>query len=62
MKARKILITAEAYDTPTVRLIRKYHDEEKSLEEIMKLTGLKRLSVNGYLPYSKVIYKNEEKM
>ena len=30
------------------------------MAEIMEITGLKKSSVNGYLPYSKVIYKSTE--
>ena len=60
MKMRKLLITAGAYENETSRLIGRLHKQGKSMKEIQELTGLGRSSVNGYLPYSKVIYKNVE--
>lgn len=32
----------------------------KSVLEIQEITGLRKSSVNGYLPYTKVVYKPEE--
>ena len=32
----------------------------KTVAEIQKLTGLGKSSVNGYLPYTKAVYKPEE--
>lgn len=61
MKMRKLLITAGAYSTDTSRIIGELYAEGKSASEIQALTGLKKSSINGYLPYSKVIYNHDEK-
>lgn len=60
MKIRKILITAGVYENDYSRLISKLYAEGKSFNDIMKITGLKRSSVSGYLPYAKGLYKNKE--
>ena len=60
MKMRKLLITAGVYKNETSELIVSLRDEGKSVSEIQSITGLSRSTVNGYLPYSKVIYKNTE--
>ena len=60
MKMRKLLITAGEFSNDTSRLIARLDLEGKSLSEISSITGLKRASINGYLPYKKVIYKNTE--
>ena len=60
MKMRKLLITAGVYATDTSRLIARLDAEGKTQAEISDITGLKRASINGYLPYKKVIYKNTE--
>ena len=60
MKMRKLLITAGVYSNDTSKLIVRLDLEGKSLSEISSITGLKRASINGYLPYKKVIYKNTE--
>lgn len=60
MKMRKLLITAGVYSTDTSRIIiGKLHAEGKSVSEIQAITGLKRSSINGYLPYSKIIYNHQ---
>ena len=61
MKMRKLLITAGVYSTDTSRIIGKLHAEGKSASEIQAITGLKKSSINGYLPYSKIIYNHDEK-
>ena len=60
MKMRKLLITAGVYFNDTSRLIAKLDAEGKNIAEISAITGLKRASINGYLPYKKVIYKNTD--
>ena len=60
MKMRKLLITAGVFSNDTSKLIARLDLEGKSLSEISSITGLKRASINGYLPYKKVIYKNTE--
>ena len=60
MKMRKLLITAGVYENETSELISRLKAEGKTNSEIQNITGLSRSSVNGYLPYTKVIYKNSE--
>lgn len=60
MKMRKLLITAGVYKNDTSELVGQLKSEGKPAQEIQSITGLSRSSVNGYLPYSKVIYKNTE--
>ena len=60
MKMRKLLITAGCYENDTSRLIARLSAEGKTIDEIGQAAGLRRASVNGYLPYKKVIYKNAE--
>lgn len=66
LKVRKILITAGQQEHRTIfdseigeEVLSLYHNG-KSTQEIAAITGLKRASINGYLPYSKTIYKMEE--
>lgn len=61
MKMRKLLITAGVYSTVTSEIVANLHAEGKSVQEIQEITGLKKSSINGYLPYSKVIYDQSEK-
>lgn len=66
LKVRKLLITAgyhyhiELYSTSISRKVNDLYEQGKSVAEVMELTGLSRASVNGYLPYSKSVYKLEE--
>lgn len=61
LKKRKLLITAGIYSTSTSRLVAKLYSEGKNVKEIQEITRLKKSSVNGYLPYKKVIYNQPEK-
>ena len=61
MKMRKLLITAGGYSTVTSEIVANLHAEGKSVQEIQAITGLKKSSINCYLPYSKVIYNQSEK-
>ena len=61
MKMRKLLITAGVYSTTTSKLIAELYVEGKNVKEIQSITGLKKTSINGYLPYSKVIYNHDDK-
>lgn len=60
LKVRKLLITAEEYHNSISDQINKLYSEGKSLTEIQQIMGLGRSSVNGYLPYTKVVYKPKE--
>lgn len=65
-KVKKLLITAgllfgkELYATDTGKLVLKLYKDGKTVDEIMRLTGHKRSSIFGYLPYTKTIYKAAE--
>ena len=61
MKMRKLLITAGVYSTDTSRIVGALQAEGKRVSEIQAITGLIKSSINGYLPYSKVIYNHDEK-
>ena len=60
LKARKILITSEAYSTNTSRTVRSLYQEGLRIPEIMEKTGLSRASVHSYIPYTKLIYNMSE--
>lgn len=60
MKTRKILITAGVYHTGISDQINSLWEDNWSISDIMKETGLSRSSVHSYLPYTKVIYNAEE--
>ena len=59
-KMRKILITAGAFENDISRMVGELYRDGKKLEEIQRITGLKRSAVNSYLPYNKGIYKQDE--
>lgn len=60
LKIRKILITAGAYHNEISDEVNELYAAGKSIAEIQCITGLGRSSVNGYLPYTKTVYKPEE--
>ena len=60
LKIRKLLITSGAYSNEISKVVNDLRAAGKSIAEIQELTGLKKSSVNGYLPYTKSIYKAEE--
>lgn len=60
LKIRKLLITAGAYSSDISDEVNELYQLGKSLEEIQSITGLGKSSINGYLPYTKTIYKPEE--
>ncbi|MCD8328839.1 MAG: hypothetical protein LUC25_07085 [Ruminococcus sp.] len=59
IKIRKLLITANCYRSEIADNVQRLL-EEKSVSEIMTITGLSKSSVNSYLPYAKPPYKAEE--
>ena len=65
-KIRKLLITAGIRDGVTYfsndasRKVLDLYRDGKSSEEIIRMTGLKRSSVLGYLPYRKGLYRARE--
>ena len=66
LKVRKILITAGVREQRTIfdselgNEVLALYRNGKSIQEIAAITGLKRASINGYLPYTKTIYKMDE--
>ena len=60
LKIRKLLITAGAYSNAVSDEVNRLHESGKSVEEIQMIMGLGKSSVNGYLPYMKSVYKQDE--
>ena len=56
MKARKLLITGGLYSTVLSRKVQELHAQGLIVAQITEKTGLKRASVNSYLPYINIIY------
>lgn len=61
LKTRKLLITAGVFSSEISETVNALKKEEKSIEEIMDITGLSRASVHSYLPYSKTVYNTNER-
>ena len=61
VRIRKILITAGVYRTARVDEIIKLRNENKSVNEISKITGIKPAAVRASLPYSKKPYNIDPK-
>lgn len=61
LKIRKLLVTAEVYDSPVCRRVQDLYAAGKNVKEICQLTGLSAASVSGYLPYRKTIYNLDER-
>jgi len=60
LKIRKLLITSGTYSNEISKVVNDLRAAGKSIVEIQELTGLKKSSVNGYLPYTKSVYKSED--
>ncbi len=60
LRTRKLLITAEYYSTETSRTVQTLVAEGRSVEEIMAATGLKRASINSYLPYKNLAFNLDQ--
>ena len=56
MKARKLLITGGLYSTSLSRKIQELHADGLTVAQITEKTGLKRASINSYLPYTNIVY------
>ena len=56
MKARKLLITGGLYSTAISRRVQGLHAQGLTVAQITEETGLKRASINSYLPYAHIIY------
>ena len=60
LKVRKLLITAGTYRNEISDEVNGLRAAGKSIADIQRITGLGKSSVNGYLPYSKAVYKPDE--
>jgi hypothetical protein len=56
MKARKLLITGGLYSTVLSRRVQELHAQGLTVVQITEKTGLKRASINSYLPYTNIVY------
>ena len=56
IRARKLLITANYFSSPTATTIQRMHAEGKTIEEISEALKLKTAAVNAYLPYDNLAY------
>ena len=56
MKARELLITGGLYSTSLSRKVQEFHAQGLTVAQITEETGLKRASINSYLPYEHIIY------
>jgi len=61
-KIRKLLITAGVrdkktyYESPVADHILTLHQQGRKVDDIVRLTGLSKSSVVGYLPHTKIVY------
>lgn len=60
LKVRKLLITSGKLSYPQTQEIQELQRAGKKMEEIQNILDLSRASINAYLPYSKVPYKESE--
>ena len=60
LKVKKLLITSGKLQYPKTLEIQNLQRSGKKPEEIQSILGLSRASINAYLPYSKVPYKESE--
>ena len=59
LRTRKLLITVDMFSTSTSRKVQEMVSRGKSIEEIMGATGLKKASINSYLPYKNLAFNLE---
>lgn len=60
LKVKKLLITSGKIEYPQTGEIQALQRQGTSINEIQVFTGLSRASINAYLPYTKVPYKESE--
>ena len=60
LRTRKLLITAEYYSTETSRTVQALTAAGRSVEDIIAATGLKRASINSYLPYKNLAFNLDQ--
>ena len=56
IRTRKLLITGGLYSTSLSRKVQELHAQGLTVAQITEETGLKRASINSYLPYAHIIY------
>ncbi|MCC8076232.1 MAG: hypothetical protein LIO95_09905 [Clostridiales bacterium] len=59
LQVRKLLITAGVYRSAKAEQVLSLYREGKTVEEIMECTGLSRVSVYTYLPYTRGTHPSE---
>ena len=57
LKVRKILITTGDLRYPETERIQNILSQGKKMDQIELITGMKKSTINGFLPYSKGVYK-----
>lgn len=60
MKVKKLLITSGKLEYEETKQIKRLMEYGKGIGDIQKELGLRKSSINSYLPYSKVPYKEKE--
>ena len=60
LKVKKLLITSGKLRYPQTGEIQDLKNAGKNMDQIQDILGLSRASINAYLPYSKVPYKESE--
>lgn len=60
LKVRKLLITSGKLCYPQTQEIQNLQRSGKNMDQIQSILGLSRASINAYLPYSKIPYKESE--
>ena len=60
LRTRKLLITAEYFSTDMSRTVQQMTEEGSSVAEIMEETGLKKASINSYLPYKHLAFNLDQ--
>lgn len=60
LRVRKLLITAEYFSTGMSRTVQNMTAEGTSAAEIMEATGLKKASINSYLPYKGLAFNLDQ--
>lgn len=60
LKVKKLLITSGKMHYPITQEIQELQRAGKNMNQIQSILGLSRASINAYLPYSKVPYKESE--
>ena len=60
LRARKLLITAEYFSTDMSGTVQELTEEGLPIAEIMEATGLKKASINSYLPYKNLAFNLDQ--